>query len=336
MKRFLLSCAALLSTAAGHLIAADIKVGVIGLDTSHSIAFTKIINDKTWPGAAEEDPNLPTLRVTVTYPQGSKDIPESVKRVPEYTEQMKALGVTVVDSIETLVAQVDAVLLESNDGKVHWEQIQPILKAKKPVFVDKPVAASLVDVLRIYRAAEATQTPIFSSSALRFGKATLKARAGEFGKLQRVTAWSPAHLEPSHADLFWYGIHGVEPIFTALGTGITQVTREQTEDGLIQVTGTWSDGRVGVFQEANSTTRKGYGGIAVSDTGEHALSDFEGYEPLVAAIVTFFRTGKSPVSAQETLEIYAFMEAADESKRQGGKPVLIRDVLTKAEAALKP
>lgn len=335
MKCFFLICATTL-VAASHLIAADIKVGVIGLDTSHAMAFTKTINEKAWPGAAEEKEGLPTLQVTVAYPQGSKDIPESVQRVPEYTEHMKALGVTIVDSIEALVAQVDAVLLESNDGKVHWEQLQPVLKAKKPVFVDKPVAATLVDTLRIYHAAEASQTPIFSSSALRFGKATQKARAGEFGKLQRVTSWSPASLEPSHVDLFWYGIHGVEPLFTTLGTGITQVTREKTEDGLIQVTGTWSDGRVGIFQEANQTDRKPYGGVMVSDTGEHALSNFEGYEPLVAAIVNFFRTGKSPVSAHETLEIYAFMEAADESKRQGGKPVLIRDVMAKAEAALKP
>ena len=47
-------------------------------------------------------------------------------------------------------------------------------------------------------------------------------------------------------------------------------------------------------------------------------------------ICRFFKTGKPPVSMVETLEIYTFMEAADESKRQGGKPVNMEDVFQKA------
>ena len=60
---------------------------------------------------------------------------------------------------------------------------------------------------------------------------------------------------------------------------------------------------------------------------------FGGYLPLVVEIAKFFKTGKPPVAAEETLEIYTFMEAADESKRQGGKSVKLADVLA---AAAKP
>jgi hypothetical protein len=43
-------------------------------------------------------------------------------------------------------------------------------------------------------------------------------------------------------------------------------------------------------------------------------------------------TGKPPVCAEETIEIFAFLEAADESKRQGGAPVSLDEVLAKARA----
>ena len=59
---------------------------------------------------------------------------------------------------------------------------------------------------------------------------------------------------------------------------------------------------------------------------------FEGYEPLLEEIVKFFKTGNPPVSTEQTLEILAFMEAADESKRQGGSPVSMESVLGKARS----
>ena len=62
-------------------------------------------------------------------------------------------------------------------------------------------------------------------------------------------------------------------------------------------------------------------------------SDREGgYEELCREIGRFFKTGKSPVRAEETIEIFAFMEAADESKRQSGAPVSLANVLAKAKA----
>ena len=149
---------------------------------------------------------------------------------------------------------------------------------------------------------------------------------GSVGKVTRCETSSPASLEPTHPDLFWYGIHGVEALFTVLGTGCQSVTRSE-EDGKIVVTGKWSDGRVGVFREGK------YVGKAVGDKGEQPVGASDGYRPLLVEIVKFFRTGQPPVDEAETIEIYAFMEAADESKRQGGVPVTLESVLAKARAA---
>jgi predicted dehydrogenase len=308
----------------------EIRVGIIGLDTSHSTDFTRILN--VGPKNPADAPKLAGLKVVAAYAQGSRDIPESYERVPEYTEKVKKMGVEIVDTIEELLTKVDAVLLESNDGKVHLEQVRPVLKAKKPVFIDKPLAATLADCIRIYDEAAAAGVPIFTASSLRYGVSTLEARAGKIGKVSSVEAHSPAKLEKSHVDLFWYGIHGVESLFTVLGKGAESVKRGTTADGLIEVTGTWSDGRTGVFRESNTTDRKGFGGMAKGEKGELAVGAYEGYEPLLIAVAEYFRTGEVPVDVAETIEIYAFMEAADESKRRGGETVTLAEVMEKARA----
>jgi len=115
-----------------------------------------------------------------------------------------------------------------------------------------------------------------------------------------------------------------------MGTGCESVVRSKTDDGKIKVEGKWKGGRTGVFLEGS-----GYSGIAKGEKGESEVGSYDGYKPLVVEIAKYFRTGEVPVSPEETLEIYAFMEAADESKRQGGAEVTLASVLEKARAEAK-
>jgi len=340
LRHFLLvvGAAALFSLNAS---AQHIRAGIIGLDTSHVLAFTKTLN------ATPQKPEVMGVRLVAAYAQGSKDIESSIQRVPEYVEKVKALGVEIVPSIDDLLDKVDVVFLESNDGRVHLEQILPCIEAHKPVFIDKPIAGTLVDAIKIFDASKKASIPVFSSSSLRFGKGTQAVRGGSIGAVKHAETTSPASLEEHHPDLFWYGIHGVESLFTVMGTGCQSVKRStiveevSTEDkttkeitktkvNRITVTGTWSGGRTGTFTEA-----KGYGGKAVGDKGEAAIGTYDGYDPLLFSAVHFFRTGVAPVSPDETLEIYAFMEAADESKRRDGAEVSIKEVMDKATAAAR-
>ncbi len=306
----------------------QLRVGMIGLDTSHSIAFTKLIN------SSSEAP-LSGCRVTVAYPHGSPDIESSTSRIPKYTEQMKEMGITIADDIPSLIAQVDAVLLETNDGRPHLEQVAPVLKAGKPCFIDKPIAGSLADCLAIFRLSDHYGVPVFSSSSLRYGSATQEARAGSLGEITGCSTWSPCSLEKTHPDLFWYGIHGVESLFTVMGPGVQTVTRAQTADYEL-VTGVWDDGRIGTFRGLRAGKRS-YGGTAFGTKATGSVGGSDGYAPLVVEITAFFQTGELPVEPRETIDIYAFMEAADESKRNGFAPVAIADVMSQAseEADIK-
>ena len=306
---------------------APLRVGMIGLDTSHCIAFAKLLNN------ADDPKHIPGAKVVMVYPKGSPDIEGSVSRVPQYTKDIQKLGVEVVHDLEAMIEQVDAVLLETNDGRPHLEQVIPVLKAGKPCFVDKPIAGSLADCIAIFELAKHYKTPLFSSSSLRFSKGVQAIRNGSLGDVTGCDTYSPCSLEKTHPDLFWYGIHGCETLFTAMGPGVTTVVRTQTTD-YDQVTGKWNDGRIGTFRGIRAGAR-GYGGMAFGTKGSGPVGGYDGYAPLLVEIVKFFKSGEAPVSAEETTDIYAFMEAADESKRQGFVTVKVADVIAKARAEAK-
>jgi hypothetical protein len=172
--------------------------------------------------------------------------------------------------------------------------------------------------------------PWFSASSLRFGPGVAITKANpKLGDIVGCDAWSPCHLEPHHPDLYWYGIHGCELLYTYMGTGCEQVSRAQTE-GTDLVVGVWKDGRIGTFRGIRQGKLE-YGAMVFGTKGDVLAPGYEGYKPLVEQIATFFKTRKPPVNADETIELLTFMEAADESKREGGKPVKLDEVLKKAQ-----
>ncbi|HYV28535.1 MAG TPA: Gfo/Idh/MocA family oxidoreductase [Candidatus Eisenbacteria bacterium] len=304
-------------------LGAELRIGMIGLDTSHVIAFTKLLNDPKTPQ------HVTGGKVVAAFKGGSPDIESSWSRVEDYTKQLQQeFGVKMVDSIEELCQQVDAVMLESVDGRPHLAQARPVIKAGKPLFVDKPVAGSLRDAIEIFRLAKENKVPCFSSSSYRYYDSLVELKKADVGEIRAVISYGPAHLEPHHPDMFWYGVHPTEALFTILGTNCESVVRTATPDTDV-ITGVWSGGRVGTLQGI----RKGNTPHKVIVFGTKAVAEQKGsgdYAPLVREIVKFFQTGIAPVSPEETIELFAFMEAADESKRQGGKAIKIKDVMKKS------
>jgi len=303
---------------------AEIRIGIIGLDTSHAIHFTKLFNEDD----QDQLPEIAGCRVVAAYPRGSADIESSVSRIPQYTTQVQEMDVEIVDSIEELLKKVDVVLLETNDGRPHLEQALPVLSAGKPLFIDKPMAASLVDVITIFDAAEHYGTPVFSSSALRYGKGTQEVRGGSIGPVLGCDTHGPCTLEQTHPDLFWYGVHGVEALFTVMGTGCQSVSRTHTADAEM-VVGVWDKERIGTYRGMRAGT-KAFGGMAFGTSGDQAVGSYNGYQPLVVEIARFFRGADPPVSQAETIEIFAFMEAADLSKERDGEVIPLAPFIEKA------
>ncbi|WP_391540381.1 Gfo/Idh/MocA family protein [Rubripirellula lacrimiformis] len=301
-----------------------IRIGIIGLDTSHVPAFTKEFNGDHPTG----DP-MSGFRVVAAYPFGSSAIESSASRIPKYTEQMKEMGITIADSIEQLLGMVDCILLETNDGTLHLNQALQVFRAGKPVFIDKPTGANLSEVIAIFRAAKQYDVPMFSSSSLRYSSGAQAIRGGKVGRVLGCSSYSPCSIEPSHTDLYWYGIHGVETLYTCMGVGCESVTHTSTDDYELAV-GTWNDGRVGTFRGIKNG-KSGYGGLVFGEKAVEDIGPYEGYKALVVQIAKFFRTGVVPIEPQETIELYAFMQAAQASKDAGGVPIQVKDVVEAAE-----
>jgi hypothetical protein len=296
-----------------------IPVGIIGLDTSHAPAFTRILH------RLGEESDEAGYRVVAAYPYGSRTIESSYSRIPQFIEAVEAMGVEIVDSIEEVLNRVEYVMLLTNDGNPRLEQAQKVLEAGKTMFIDKPVAASFKDTLTIMQASKELGVPVFTSSGLRYLETVQSVRhENSIGKVLGADAFSPAIREETHPDFFWYGIHGVETLYTVLGTGCREVTRTETAHTDI-VIGAWPDDIIGTFRGIREG-RRGYGGTAYGSEEILTIGPFTGYDPLVAHIAEFFRTGISPVSMEESLEIYAFMEASDESKRRGGETVSLEEI----------
>ncbi|MDE3164463.1 MAG: Gfo/Idh/MocA family oxidoreductase [Acidobacteriota bacterium] len=295
------------------LPAADLRIGIVGTDTSHVPAFTKMLHDESL-GA----------KVVAAWKGGSPDFEASATRVDQFAEELRAkYGVEIAPSLDAMLGKVDAVMLESVDGRVHLEQARAILAAKKPVFIDKPLAATLEDAREIARLAKAAGVPWFSASSLRYGAIGAQAK---FPDAIGAAVWGPGAIVPQFPlDLSWYVIHPIEVLYTILGRGCVSVSRTSTENGDV-IVGRWKDGRIGTVYAARPNADYGavvFRGHEVTDLHPKKGAASE-YRPLLLEIVRFFQTGKPPVDNEETLEIMAFMDAGLRSKQQGGAPVALR------------
>ncbi len=299
----------------------EIRVGIVGLDTSHVVAFTKLLNDP-------KDPNhVPGAKVVCAWKGGSPDIPSSADRVEGFTRELsQKWGVEIVGSIEALCSKVDAVLLESVDGRPHLEQARPVFAAKKRVFIDKPLAGSWRDGREIARLSKESGTPFFSASSYRFHDAVGQMKNSPLGAILGCDARSPASLEPHHPDLFWYGVHGVEILYAIMGPGCESLRNWHSAD-VDMVTARWKDGRMGTLRGIRKGSSAA-GATVYYEKGISSTAPLGGsvYRNLVREIVKFFQTGTPPVAPEELVEVLAFMQAAQLSKERGGAEVRLDEL----------
>ncbi|AXI10557.1 oxidoreductase [Oceanobacillus zhaokaii] len=298
----------------------DLTIGMIGLDTSHALAFARLLNDP------EETYHVKGARVAIAYPGGTEDFELSRSRVGGFTSELRdRFGVSIADTMETVAEKSDAILLESVDGRVHLEQLRQIISYKKPIFIDKPFCLSTKDAKEMVRLSEQYQTPIMSTSALRFSEGLTRVLDNQSkGEIIGADCFGPMELQEEQPGFFWYGIHSVEMLFTILGEGSEQVVTVKNDDYDL-LTGVWKDGRIGTVRG----NRKGnfqFGAMVHFEEGSEFVSIHSEQKPYYASlleqIMFFFEDGVSRVPLSETREIIRFIEAANES-RESGKSVLI-------------
>lgn len=292
-----------------------LNIGIIGTDSSHSVAFTRLLNDPT------DVNHVPGGRVVAAYPGGSQDFSLSADRVEGFMVRLEEeFGVKRMDSAEEVAASCDAILLTSADGRLHLDQFRKIASFGKPVFIDKPLTLHSEDALEIFRVAKQHKVAIMSSSALRYAEQVV----GDLGSYNALPINSaaisgPLAVEPTQSYYYWYGIHSVELLYAIMGVGCLQVNVTTKEDHDL-ISAEWKDGRRGTIKLSRSADSPFCAAIHREDQSsmiEINASAKPFYASLLEQVMVFFHTHKSPLDRRETLEIICFIEAAEESKRLG-------------------
>lgn len=290
----------------------ELKIGMVGLDTSHCPSFTKLLNNT-------DDPHhVPGGRVHIAYPGGSKDLPVSYERVDGFTAQLRdEFGIEIVDTIEEVAERSDAILLESVDGRMHLEEFRKLAPYGKPVFIDKPLTTSSEEAKEIFALSKQHGAPVFSTSSLRYAAGIAELHEGK--EVLGCEAHGPNAIIEAFPGVFWYGVHSAEILFAAMGAGCREVRAHTTERADVAV-GTWEDGRIGVMYGYRFPKVSAFGATVFTTEGIFAGNGTgtpPPYASMLKHVIEFFQTGVSPVSEEEMLQVVRFLEAVNESKETG-------------------
>jgi predicted dehydrogenase len=290
----------------------DLKIGIIGLDTSHVEAFTDLLNN------AQHQHHIAGGRVVAAFPGGSPDFELSHSRVVGFTAKLRdQFQVRIVDSPEAVARECDAVLLESVDGRVHLEQFRRIAPLGKPTFIDKPLATTSKEARAIIELARQHRVPLMSSSALRYAEAFMAVLNDQTkGEIIGADFYGPMQLQPTQPGFFWYGIHTAEMLFTAMGREWTKLAVTSNADYDL-VVGTWKDGRIGTMR-GNRKGNGAFGGVIHRMQGSQFVDVYSNPKPyyasLIERIMRLFTTGQSPLDVEDTFEVIRFLETANQGR----------------------
>lgn len=294
-----------------------LKIGLVGLDSSHCLAFTEILQDRG------NEYHLRGSEIIGAYTGGSPEFALSRERVKGFTEEIRGrFGIPIYQNIPDLARDADALILLSSDGRQHFTQFSQ-MAVGKPVFIDKLLATTTIEAFQIIMHAQDTDTPILSCSSLRYASGISEPLPENF-QLVSCEAFGPLPICLDYPSLFWYGIHNVEMLFSMLGAGVQEV-RAISHPRMDLILGEWSDGRLGVVRGM----RRGADifGCILHGQGSmiYRMADDRPppYYLLLRKVVEFFSERISPVSAEVSFAEIAFLEAATRSIAEGGRAVRV-------------
>jgi len=293
------------------------KVGLIGLDTTHAIAFTQLLNDP------QEKHHVPWAgKVTCAYPGGSDDLEVSYSRVEAFTNKIKEnYGVEILNSPEAVARNCDILLITAVDGRVHREFFERTVKFGRPTFIDKPFTCDLEDAKAIVKLAAGASVPVMSCSSLRYAE-NFQMVLNQKGKADLLSCdvFGPMAFQPPIEGLYWYGCHCVEMIVAAMGVGCKSVSAFENNNHT-QITMVWEDGRVATLHGLRQGhTNFGFTFHYKSEVIFLNASKVEKpyYANLLETIFRALPKGTSDIPSDEMIEVIRIIEAANKARVNGG------------------
>lgn len=295
-------------------MATEIRVGIIGLDTSHAIEFPRRMQ------APDLDPELRVAGLRAVSCLRFATPFQNEEQLDGRQAELERWGVRVSRKLEDTLEGVDALMLEINDPALHLDYFQRCAGLGKPIFVDKPLADTLANGRRIAEIAQASGTRWWSSSSLRYVPAVREACAA-IPTPSVATVYGALGTAPAGSSIVWYGVHAFEMLEAALGRGARSVQTRRDALGAVAVV-EYPDRRRGIVELTAGSWL--YGGcLREQEKARPFVADLaRAYTEQLAAVRDFFRGGPPPVAAEDALEVMGMLDAAERSFASG-KPEVV-------------
>ena len=287
----------------------DLSIGIIGLDTSHSIEFPRRMQAPD----CETKLRVPGMRAKTCLRFPTRFTDEEI--LDRRQAQLEAWGVIVTRDLDKALEGCDAFMIEINDPALHLEWFEKCARAGKPVFIDKPLADSSANGREIVRIARRNHIPLFSASSLRFVGALADACTAMPNPVL-VSTYGPLGKAPAGSSIVWYGVHAFEMLQRALGRGAEEVRTHRDALGVTCIVG-YPDARRGIVE---LTEKSGiYGGClrTLETSVPFVVEMHHAYTEQLVDVLAFFRGGEPSLQLEDTLEVMALLDAAERSLQSG-------------------
>lgn len=272
------------------------KVGIIGSENSHAAAFSEIFN---LSGEYED------VRVTAIW---GEDM-EASRKIAEkcHVEIVKP---------EDMLPNVDAVMVTSRNGALHWGYVRPFIEAGKSAFVDKPLANDSKEALAIIELAVEKHVPLVGGSSLKLIADTLALKeaadaARAAGGLLGGNVYAPVSLDNPYGGFYFYSSHLIEIALTIFGYDPLAVTAVRQESGIAAVL-EYADYSV-TLNYTNGAYN--YGGVVLGKDGVsgRVINMDDAYAREAASFVHMLRTGESEIPPKDLAQPVRVLNAIEAS-----------------------
>ncbi|MBN2853307.1 MAG: Gfo/Idh/MocA family oxidoreductase [Clostridia bacterium] len=292
----------------------DIKVAIIGLDTSHSLQFASRMQD------ANCDITQKVMGLRAISCLAFVTPFQDEKGIKERTLELEKLGVKVTSSFEEAVEGAEALMLEVNDPSLHVEYFEKCAKLKLPMFLDKPLADTIENGIKIYEIAKKYDAKVFSASSLRFMK-EIDYACKIIQKPERANVFGALGIAMAGESVVWYGVHTFEMLQKLLGRGATSISAHQDDKGVVAIV-KYNDNRRGVV-ELNEGAWVYGGSLRTSQDCESFTIDMStAYKGELDQVSKFFHGGENPVDFLDTLEVMNMLDTTVKSLKSGKEELL--------------
>ena len=294
----------------------EIKVALIGLDTSHTIEFARRIQAADCP---------PEHKITGLVVSACLRFETPFQKEEGLNARQKTLegwGIKVTTDFDEAVKGCDAIMIEINDPAYHLEYFKKCAVLGKPVFLDKPLADNIENGLEIVRLAKENKIKAISASPLRFDANLIKA-CEELPEPTQVNVYGPLGIAPAGSSIVWYGVHAFEMLEKAIGKGSACITVRSDGAGVVAIVD-YPDKRRGVVELTKGAWV--YGGTLRDSKAavSYLVAGGTFYTSLMKDVEKFFRTGEANFSLEDTVEVMAMLDAAERSLKSGRTETVYR------------